>query len=180
MVKKIIEANKDVRKMSLSDLLNGKNNLRNLEQECELFGNYTQDPVYITMYNKGEAELVYMSPKAYFEKCIEMQKYPKNFDNYMAESIVKSKANKYKNAMKKGEKFPIPTIDYAMDHQEGRHRAYAAQLLGCEKIPVIIVYGDNMFSQTIEDSKTNNTKKFKEEFENQNEILDKIFKKAKK
>lgn len=49
--------------------------------------------------------------------------------------------HKYAEAMKRGEKFPMPTIDYEIHGQEGRHRAMAVkEAFGKDTpIPVMII-----------------------------------------
>lgn len=47
--------------------------------------------------------------------------------------------NKYADQMRAGTKFDIPILNVAQGTQEGRHRALAAQKLGADKIPVLIV-----------------------------------------
>lgn len=46
--------------------------------------------------------------------------------------------NKYTEAMRKGDKFPMPWINQVTGSQEGRSRALAAKQLGMEEIPVAV------------------------------------------
>lgn len=47
--------------------------------------------------------------------------------------------DKYADQMRAGTKFDIPILNVAQGTQEGRHRALAAQKLGADKIPILIV-----------------------------------------
>lgn len=47
--------------------------------------------------------------------------------------------DKYADQMRSGTKFDIPILNVAQGTQEGRHRALAAQKLGADKIPILIV-----------------------------------------
>lgn len=53
-------------------------------------------------------------------------------------------AKKYAGKMTDGETFPMLTLDYSKDEfsQEGIHRAMAAEMIGVEKVPVIITKKD--------------------------------------
>lgn len=57
------------------------------------------------------------------------------------EMLQKEKIIDYARKMYNGEKFPLLTIDYSKDNftQEGRHRAYAAYLMGASTVPVMLV-----------------------------------------
>lgn len=45
----------------------------------------------------------------------------------------------YANAMKNGDRFPLPWINYDSGSQDGRNRALAAKHLGMKEIPVGII-----------------------------------------
>jgi len=83
-----------------------------------------------------------MSPDEYLDRCYEMQlelmreRIPK--EEYMLITISKELSKKYAEAMERGEKFPLPVLDYKHLLQEGRNRAYAAKLIGIEEIPVLV------------------------------------------
>lgn len=47
--------------------------------------------------------------------------------------------DKYADQMRAGNKFDIPILNVAQGTQEGRHRALAAQKLGADKIPILVV-----------------------------------------
>jgi len=63
-----------------------------------------------------------------------------NLDEYMKQ-FCSEKVTQFVNSMFQGEKFPLPFLDYSTNRfeQEGRHRVYAAYILGIDKVPVLIV-----------------------------------------
>jgi hypothetical protein len=83
-----------------------------------------------------EGELVEMTPREFIQKTMPGAEFLE-----IESSIDKSKAQKYLQKMKQGEKFPIPyLINYAnCAAHEGKHRAYAAMMLGVQKIPVQVI-----------------------------------------
>lgn len=95
-------------------------------------------PIYYEFSKSKREQLVYMKPKQY------IYNIARGFGNLSYEDVVDSGAvnkdtvKKYADKMKSGEKFPI---GFYNDNggQEGRHRALAAMLLGCESIPVVYI-----------------------------------------
>lgn len=82
--------------------------------------------------------IVYMTPKRYLEKTAigfgrSISEYLKDFNSELTA--------KYANDMYDGNKFPLVVLDYSNNNfsQEGRHRSYAAYILGLNKIPVLII-----------------------------------------
>jgi hypothetical protein len=55
------------------------------------------------------------------------------------DSIDKRVCSKYVDDMYKGDVFPLLYLDYKKKNQEGRHRAFAAWILGIKKIPVLVI-----------------------------------------
>jgi hypothetical protein len=90
--------------------------------------------------NKGEnAYISEMTPKEYIER-VSKQIFKKPVETQPF-AVNKKDVSKYVDDMGKGDKFPMPVLDYrkGMATQEGRHRAFAAEQAGLEKIPVLIV-----------------------------------------
>lgn len=101
-------------------------------------------------YHKNKKNMVFknveMSPRQYMHRVEDGFdiKFP---DLENAAAIDKELAIKYADAMLNGEQFPKLMLRYDYDSegniiefsQEGRHRAAAAEMLGIEKIPVIMV-----------------------------------------
>jgi len=143
---------------SITDIMkfvNSKNAEKPLESlinhGCEYFSNKAESPTYGYKVNSGEASLTYITPMEYLAKCQNMQGIEGTLNNYIKKAILKSTARKYSKDMKNGDLFPIPVLDYELGIQEGRHRAYAAYLLGSTKIPVILVNKKDIYEEDLED-----------------------------
>ena len=59
-------------------------------------------------------------------------------DIYNSSGVDKNKVNEYVTKFKNGEKAPMPVLNVLKQGQEGRHRVFAAKLVGIETIPVLI------------------------------------------
>lgn len=91
-------------------------------------------------YEKGQdAKIEYMTAKDYMQGCSEI--FGKNIDYLYKNLPEKSNVDKYAKGMLKGDKFPIPNLDYVNYGQEGRHRALAvAKAFGEDAtFPVIVI-----------------------------------------
>ena len=91
---------------------------------------------------KGKtATVVEMSPDEYMERAYrQIFKKPSKRGSAFAEIPETSeKVTQYAEAMRNGEKFPLPYLDYTNAGQEGRHRALAAKMAGIDKIPVVVI-----------------------------------------
>lgn len=91
---------------------------------------------------KGKtATVVEMSPDEYMERAYrQIFKKPSKRGGAFAEIPETSeKVTQYAEAMRNGEKFPLPYLDYTNAGQEGRHRALAAKMAGIDKIPVVVI-----------------------------------------
>ena len=97
---------------------------------------------YMQNSKNRTGEVVDMSPNEYFRECAEYV-----FNGMSQQQLEDSRsANtdtiiKYSSAMKRGDKFPMPYINYADKSQEGLHRMMAAgDVFGWNtKFPVLIV-----------------------------------------
>jgi hypothetical protein len=113
--------------------------------ECDNFfdfnslDNYIEfdKPLYSIISKRRTAKLIYLSPKQYIYKIAQGFGGLSYEDVVDSGAVVKSNINKYAEAMKGGDKFPIGYYTKDGESQEGRHRALAAMKLGCDKIPVI-------------------------------------------
>lgn len=87
------------------------------------------------------ATIVEMSPDEYMERAYrQIFKKPTEKGKTFADIPEHSEdIAKYAEAMRNGEKFPLPYLDYAGGGQEGRHRALAAKAAGIDRIPVVII-----------------------------------------
>lgn len=108
-----------------------------------IFKNNTTSPDYDEVlrndpnrYLKNiQGEIVNMSPEEYLNQCAKMQGTTLEKQKHY---INKDNVNKLIQAVKQGSKLNLPYLDYVNKQQEGRHRVYAAELLGYETIPIAI------------------------------------------
>lgn len=95
-----------------------------------------ENPLYAYIEKRTDISLVYMSPKEYLVECAKANNIP--YDKYISSSAIsKERYEKYAEDMKNGSRFPIGFYCTNASQQEGRHRALAAMILGCDKIPVV-------------------------------------------
>ena len=92
---------------------------------------------------KGKtATIVEMSPDEYMERAYRQifkkssEKGAKYADHLVS---IDEDVQKYAEAMRNGDKFPLPYLDFTNAGQEGRHRAMAAKMAGIDKIPVVVI-----------------------------------------
>ena len=92
-------------------------------------------PLYALVSKRRIGELKFVTPKQYIYN-IAMGfgglSYEDALNAYNADI-----GDKYVQAMKNGDKFPVGYYTVGDDRQEGRHRAMAAMKLGCGTIPVM-------------------------------------------
>ncbi len=112
------------------------------------YNNLLEHPDYMRN-NKGvEGHIECMSPDQYLERIgqdihtkplIQGSKtqVPMTLHDEL-QTINSERAAEYAYLNKKSP-MPMPYIDYVDKSQEGRHRVYAAKILGCEQVPVLIV-----------------------------------------
>lgn len=82
-------------------------------------------------------KVVYMTPDKYYT--LDAQIHNTSATAIM-HHVFKDTAEKYKNQMLNGHKFPIPVLDFYQKGQEGRHRTYAAKLIDPDmQIPVLVI-----------------------------------------
>jgi hypothetical protein len=92
-------------------------------------------PLYALVSKRRMGELVYVTPKQYIYK-IAMGFGGLSYDDAL-QAYQDKIGEKYAQAMKNGNKFPVGYYTLDSDRQEGRHRAMAAMKLGVSKIPVM-------------------------------------------
>ena len=105
-----------------------------------MFKKKTDMPDYDRKNNRNkEYRIVHMSPEEYIKKCSEGFGVEMKVGRY---NIKRKKIVKYAKLMREGKAiFPMLVLDYSTGGflQEGRHRAYAALIIGVEMLPVLIV-----------------------------------------
>jgi hypothetical protein len=121
------------------------------------YDNYLDDPSYAA--KKGlKLEVVDMRPMQY------LRNTAKGFgitDMEQEKFLQKENMAKYADLMYSGNKFDMPYIDYSLMRgkndgrirQEGRHRAFAAYLLGAITIPVLVVTRNDQLVEETEVSR---------------------------
>lgn len=87
------------------------------------------------LLKKGEAKIVRMTPDEYLKQQAKAKgTYPEKISQYVSDKTV----TEYAERMRKGEKAPMPIIDWVEKTQEGRARVLAAKQLGQKEIPIVV------------------------------------------
>lgn len=110
--------------------------------DVPLWNAILKKPAYHKEAKGIERSIDFMSPEKYFEKVerklgIERET-GKPHKDWADPEIVK----KYAKEMEEGAKFPMPGLEYgnkAYFGQEGRHRMLAAEMLGIDRVPVLVM-----------------------------------------
>ena len=92
-------------------------------------------------FDKGrDSKIVYMDADHYIDYCAKNIFHSSR--DYVMEPVEEDKVHKYANAMKEGNTFPVPYLDFIYEQQEGRHRAlaYAEAFGDTAGFPVLIIY----------------------------------------
>lgn len=116
--------------------------------EKDVFTDNPKDSEALGAISYGECEIVFMTPKAFL---LEVDPYFKRHpDEHSLPGLLREMAD-LANGKKKGTKFAPLMIDRSGKHKicdgytildhEGRHRAWAAYLLGMEQVPVAVIKG---------------------------------------
>lgn len=99
---------------------------------------YYKNPEYHKKQKGMQVDLEYMTPREYIkqaEKFIDIKWNDKNTRLDQFGDTV----HEYAEAMRMGDKFPTPYLDFRTSGQEGLHRAEAAEMIGIDKIPVYVI-----------------------------------------
>jgi hypothetical protein len=99
------------------------------------YDNLLKNPEYYKKAKGLVGKVVEMSPSEYIQKAADIFKSPVN-------EVIRSRSpsliSKYARELKTDE-FPMPVLDYAVETQEGLHRALAAMEANIKKMSVLIV-----------------------------------------
>lgn len=131
--------------------LNNKNLIKNLLREvletkgcecCDYFdmgslNDYIEieKPLYSIISKRRTAIIEYLKPKQYIYRIA--NGFGISYEDALGGAYDENKAKSYAERMRNGEKAPIGFYTYDGSSQEGRHRAMAAMLNNCDKIPVV-------------------------------------------
>ena len=94
-----------------------------------------EHPIYFMLLKDEIHELEYISPKQYIHNIA--RGFGLSYDDALGGAYNEEKAKEFAERAKGGSKIPI---GYYVDNkpgQEGRHRAMAAMMLGCNYMPVV-------------------------------------------
>lgn len=106
--------------------------------DFESLNNYLgfEHPLY-NMIQKGEShELKHITPKQYIYNIA--RGFGVSYEDAISH-INNDTVKKYAEEMKNGAKFPIGFYRKSDSGQEGRHRALALMILGCEEMPIVVI-----------------------------------------
>ena len=78
-----------------------------------------------------------MTSEQYLEQCSVVRGHRPSLPENEHACVNPGKIDHYAQLMKKGEKFPLPMLNYVFGNQDGRHRALAALANHASKIPVV-------------------------------------------
>jgi hypothetical protein len=95
-----------------------------------------EKPEYFRHSEGLNVEIIEMTPMKYMQEIAKFQKV--TIEHQLAQADTRT-SKIYAEDMKRGSKFPLPFLNYADKGQEGRHRVFAAMLVGIKKIPVLTI-----------------------------------------
>lgn len=96
---------------------------------------------YKKFEKKRDSRITYMTCDDYIDNCINGV-FNNDYDAVVTHAVDFDKVHRYSEAMRNGDTFPVPYLDYDWHQQEGRHRAFAyADAFGENaKFPVLEVF----------------------------------------
>ena len=92
-------------------------------------------------FEKGkDGQVVHMTPDQYIQSCVS-DIFKSTYEATVSHAVEDYRVHEYADAMKRGDVFPIPYLDYTTSNQEGRHRALAfKEAFGAdEEMPVLVI-----------------------------------------
>lgn len=141
---KLIEQQKDkiaklVQRSTLNESVNGASLFNTQKSGMSFYDDFLnpKDHDYKKLCKGLKGTIVMMTPDEYISKL------GSAIFHCSRERVLRGvdwdNVDKYADQMRAGTKFDIPILNVAQGTQEGRHRALAAQKLGADKIPILIV-----------------------------------------
>ena len=87
-----------------------------------------------------EREIRFMSPREYFGLVEKKTSFSRDLEGGFEKFADPEIVTKYVKQMERGAKFPMPALQYKGGFaQEGRHRMLAAEKLGIDRVPVLVM-----------------------------------------
>ncbi len=119
------------------------------------YDDFITDSDYMEKEKNLKANIVQMTPDEYFHACAKIFKSSYNSQINQIKADVQVLEHLKEVILKYKKQFPITTLDYARNTQEGRHRMYVAgELFGWDiKFPVMVVN----FADEKQEAKKNET-----------------------
>ena len=94
-----------------------------------------EKPLYSIVSKRRTAIIEYLNPKQYIYRIA--KGFGISYDETLGGAYDENRAKSYAERMRNGEKAPIGYYPHDGASQEGRHRAMAAMINNCDKIPVV-------------------------------------------
>jgi hypothetical protein len=106
--------------------------------DVPLWDDVLKKPAYYKKAKGVSRNIEFMSKDEYFAKLLEGRGSDYESEMRMVEGAI---AREYSKKMAKGAKFPMPGLEYGEGSfgQEGRHRMLAAEMLGIDRVPVLMI-----------------------------------------
>lgn len=119
-------------------ILESVNMFRTDKTDIPYYDGMLKNPEYYKKAKGMEFQIEYMRPQEYLE-LVAKDVFKTSYKNAITYMLDDNLIKEYKEAALNGDKFPMLIIDYSRNTQEGRHRAYVAELLNIRQVPVMIV-----------------------------------------
>lgn len=103
--------------------------------------NILKRPAYHKKAKGLTAHVEFMSPREYYKIVEKGLDFKPTYEHRWIDFARTEDVKKYAEAMRKGAKFPMPGLEYQgkLIGQEGRHRILAAEKLGIDRVPVLVM-----------------------------------------
>ncbi|MFW5962446.1 MAG: hypothetical protein ACOCQR_02415 [bacterium] len=91
-------------------------------------------------YNDETRKIIHISPEDYFRCCAKINERSIIAEIFSVDDFERGRINRIlEDILEKGEKMPIPVLDYNENKIRGRLEVIVSDILGLEIIPVLVV-----------------------------------------